>query len=455
MKWLEEKERAEVMNAIVDDYYLRWKKHLLRFFHMSRNKKYYEDPTNLIALQVVMTEKIFRLEDLIKKDNKTRRQAQAAGNKPLVENCERYLNLNRKIVRMAKYILDGLAWRVLDYDRHFLRSTVESQRYSASVDLSPKNYDGTLNVAMNMVTKNNSRVLLNDVTNFLRIGDLTEVGKKTIIWELKESGKKKLSIYTLPSTVGKQLRKVVQVQGVRDLRIMPSATQPFKIEDIPIKFKHYLKDVKAVITKSRSEIVASRYVSDYLFISCVDMNRLGEHLKNQKKISLPHAKWTKPDVVMIHTNYDHFFEKGGDFLRNCAPYSIYPLSGKDCMDLISGNLLLTAELNLTKLENIIRTRDWTVQRVNVEATVKKMVDSLNRLYSGDLFANTVDNTLLILRRADCTIHVSFPTIGYIYQDFMKLDTILDLLEFEYQHIKQKRLVENIAPYILGEKDVWR
>lgn len=260
--------KLNILNVINDTYYINWIKHLEeKYLKTSRQEDLYEDPLNIIFLQFKIVELITNIEKAIK-------ESKEKSKKNL--NFKLSLFLHQQLLRITKSIADGIAWRVLGFDRPFLRIMAEAKRYPSSVQFSSYSYKRTQLKAFELALFNNSRVLLNDITNFLRFGDLIEINEKEMkIHELKKSGKRIINLNKIyeqfqkdPKTrISNQVKKLIAAQIARDKRVLIS-NKEFRIMDLDIEFKNNLEEVESLIDSAEKNLFSTKIFGNYLKVTC-------------------------------------------------------------------------------------------------------------------------------------------------------------------------------------------
>ncbi|MDP2637688.1 MAG: hypothetical protein Q8P26_01345 [Candidatus Levybacteria bacterium] len=442
--WLLGKKNLDKLSPVIHSaYYTKHVKYYTRLFRKSRDAKFNNNPINLMALQIGLERQISKYENLIKEGKSIKKQLEQAGNTKKIKDYVIGIENNKQIVRVIKTICDGIAWRTLGYDRPFLRMMAEAKKNAGSVQFDTASYKEVEKTACAIIDAHNSKVLLNDITHYLRIGDLVEVGKRTAVLEIKKGGKEIKSVYSLAKQhpnagVSKQLRKITQVQIARDFREILIGSQTIKIKESNIVFQNFLPDVKEIIKKARKNLFGRNDLSDYLQVTCTDQERVikkAVKTKNFQKMLKnmdikPH--WNKSDLVLHYSNYDSFYEEEGDFFRTSTPYSIYPFEDNDCVGLISGKLLLHSMLNISAIKRIFIKNNWEIEQVDPDKLIKEMEIKKDKIFSGDLYANTPDDTFFIIKRGAFYMHIPGYWMTKISTEFMKVDTLLDYVEEIYK-----------------------
>lgn len=461
--WLLGKEKVNQLKPVLhSEYYTRWVSYLERFLRYSRQKKYVENPYNLLSLQLAFAKTIAGIESIISEGKKQLLDAKRAGKTDLIEGLEIGITSNRQIVRIIKTIADGLAWRVLGYDRPFLRAMAESQRYPGSVDLESKDFGRLEQKAIEITAVRQSKVILNDLTYFLRLGDLTEVGEKTIVWESKKSGRELKSVYSLvrqkgKAGVSKQMKKIVHAQIIRDFREIIVGNTKVQVFELPIEFENNLGEVVNLINEARDKLYSYKEFGDYLAVSCTDQEQLvnravktGEELWRKFNDK---PGWDKEDMVIPHSNLDFFYDEGGDFMRVSTPYSIYPFENHDCMGLMSGKLFLKTELNISAIKRMFVQAGWEIIEVDIDEALSKTRRMMPKVFSGNIFEHHIDDTMFGIKRGLFNLNIPWYWVIRISTEFMKPEVLIRQAELIYKSSERGRS-RKILPYVLGEKNVW-
>lgn len=403
------------------------------------------------------------IESVVLEGKRELRLAKEEKDEERIKDLEIGITSNRQIVRIIKTIADGLAWRVLDFDRPFMRVTAEPARYPGSVQLDSKGYEKLEEAAITITATRKSRVLLNDLTYFLRIGDLTEVGKKTILWESKKSSKNLKSVYTIfrkgkKQALSVQMKKLVHAQVARDFREIPIGSDSVFIMDLPFSFDNYLDEVDEVIKEAKRNLFSTRQLSDYLIVSCTDQEQMidhaiktGEHV--WEKFNDKNT-WNKKHKITAYSNLDFFYDKDGDFVRSATPYSVYPFSDEDVIRLISGNLFLKSQLDITKVKKIIKKAGWEIEDVDIDKSLENMEKIIPLIKLGMGSEVFIDDTIFTLKRGVFRLKIPMYWVTRIATEFMRVEVLIKHIEAIYQ-TSQYGIPRKVQPFILGERAVWK
>ncbi len=462
--------KKKIPVVLTSSYYQEWVNYYRKILIKSRQEKYNTDPLNLIAIQIGLMRSIRGIEGKIFEAKKGLRKARQEGDTKDAEDFERGITLNRAVVRIAKIIADGIAWRTLGYDRPFLRALAEPKKPSGSVQFGTE-YQTTEDTAVQMAYERKSKVLLTDITYFLRVGDLIEVtDPRTLIYEIKtkynpNGSVKNVELITIDriiktnkKSLNKQEEKLFQANYLRELRKipLPNSQAEIYIFDVPIKYKTNLRSIEELINLAKKDVFATRTFGNYLTVSCTDIQLF--HKKHRKDASeameqyKENNPWDKSDIVLPMSNLDIFYEEDGDFVRNSTPYSVFPFSSINCMRIMSGDLWLTSRLNITEIMRLFRAHGWTVTEIDWLKGDKS--GQRGSVYYDDLESTIGKHDIFSISGKNFQTNISLAWLHWISSNFMRPETLIEMVEYISTHPPRTR-PQYIESYILGEKNVWK
>lgn len=404
---------------------------------------------------------IKRLKNKIKNETTQKKRTKL---KQQLEDIQIRLFAHKNIARILKTIVDGIVWRNMHFDRSILR-LIASNRSSGFIDINEPGFRGVLNIAKSILWNKKNKVIINDISNFLRIGDLTEISKFGIfIHESKAKGKRIRNIFSLMQDVkrtqkiSRQSERLLKVQtAISHRKIFIDNNQTVKIINLKVPFKNYLNDVKKIILKAKREGFFSKKITDYLIVSCFDLIQSVQLMRGKKIKDWKEFKnvedWESTDFIFPFTNTDTFYKNEDYFIPNMTPYSIFPFSSRICLELLSGRLILTARLNISKIYHYFEENGWAVKGISLDKLIKK-TPRTESLYPNIHEAYGHDETLCILKRGKFNLAISATNIFRIGMDFMSAETIL--LEAEQIYKEAIPFKDGqISINILTESSIWK
>lgn len=310
---------------------------------LKRSRKTNISNKELFELQIEIAYKIIKAEKNISffKSTASRKK----------QNKEWFSREVHKAQRMAyKKLVDGIAWRFLNFDRASLRQIAE---HNPTGHLS-KGFVGEALKAEFIVNDSDFFVILNDLTNFLRFGDLTIISKdKILIDEVKLKGQSK-------GGQKKQLTSLLKKLNKKRFSIGDATAGFISIPDYPHNF---LSDIENILKRAKSDKngIFSKRVSPYLWVSCIYTDRLLAIEKDFKKIEpfFPRSSFRKEtnNTFIPLSNLFMFSE----FTPNFAPYTIFPFEEEFVADLVFAECILTSHVSQKNLTKSIQGKGWIVK----------------------------------------------------------------------------------------------
>jgi len=336
--------------------------------------------------------------------------------------------------------MDGIAWRFLNFDRASLRQISEHHQTGY---LSP----GFIQEAVKaeyIVNDSDLFVILNDLTNFLRFGDLTIVSKdKIYIDEVKTKGQAKKDqkdqLNFLLDSLNKKRFSIGNDKA--DFLLVPGKPQNF------------LPAVEMVIKKAKSDKVgiSSERLSPYLWISCIYTKKLLNIERDFEKIKplLPKCPFSAEEQsgLIPTTNLFMFSE----FTPNFAPYTIFPFEEEFIADLVFGKCILTSHISQKRLTKSIIGKGWNV----VFPTREEIVSAYDSIIKPEDIKKVVWDSQYHIKFTNGNFMTSLPreVIFRINSEFLSVKSIISSIE----HAKKSygRLTKNYVTGFMEEKEMWK
>ena len=269
------------------------------------------------------------------------------------------------MVDRVRSIGDGVAWRVLDYDRVNLRLLSEHQ------PISVPQVDSGLRTELEELLRlgeEGGRIILNSITNCLRVGDLTvyrpDTGEVRVV-EVKSGGKttartRRQGDYSL--LVQEALKSDIHPMGDIHLqRIIAKKPQ-----------RTYVFSLERAILKAEDKGTATRRFGDYLSIGVFDLGQIISHVAKERwpqswapvLDGLLSVKARKSDFV---TPMMDNISVIGTFSPNVAPYAIFPMERRLRFGLLTGEFFVMTLLNVSEFARWLEKRGWETEILTAAA----------------------------------------------------------------------------------------
>lgn len=370
-------------------------------------------------------------------------------------------------IRLAiKGVCDGIAWRALRFDRNIIRVLSEADT-PGHLKESKAGAEAERRVHYHVTERLKHISIRNDLTNYLRIGDITEVDYPLVLLhEVKahKKGKKWRLLIRNPYTVKKsdklsrQMRRMFEAQLVIQRRRIPTIQGIVEFMETNIPYRSHLRKIKRTIRKAHKKGHACVRLEDCLSVECRDWKKTVEEASRLKrevwKEEIRCDDWGKDDHIVAHSNYDTFSHQDGQFLRNVVPYAVFPLPNNVCADLMLGSVTLVSKLNLELLGKRFEQAGWSVEFPDWKKRQSSEPTNPKEVFSGHLFDHAIDETIMTIGRKPFYLEVPYSWIERLTFEFATVDTLVQFAEHIYKTAERGK-PRMITGMIKAERKFWR
>jgi hypothetical protein len=354
--------------------------------YLAITRKRMKNPIAMAKVQLHLAEEIMlaqgsvkqyrgKFDEIVAAEGTSRAAATAAEDKKIVE---KEMFLHRAFANSFRIIGDGIAWRALGFDRAVLRALAGSQVKQQLLD------PGTVNEMHHFARvfdTGEGVAILNALTNWLAIGDITVVKKDGTLEavEVKTSNAD-------GDRVGRQKQRMRDVTELIKTGSGKLEGQDTSIIRFDIPLDNNLEDLKRLFEEADAHGHAGEMIHAWCYLEAFDTEALvqkGEKWKGEvaeKRKAM--TSWSKSnDLVSAISSFDLL-----SFTPNCAPFSVFPLSDRTCAELLTGSKHYTSYLNLTELGREFERLGWNVQKgpEDLKAGLTRLTPWY-RLSNGEMF----------------------------------------------------------------------
>ncbi|MBI2639548.1 MAG: hypothetical protein HYW90_01500 [Candidatus Sungbacteria bacterium] len=376
----------KVADLVYKDYYKYLFKHAVsllrrsRLPYLRRNNLWIGGiQQNMVKYRLGFEETVRKGKSMVPKDDKEKKALDIA------------LRSNKEFLRVLKDIGDGIAWRNLDYRRSLIRLMSE---HAPTGDIGPD--AERLILLLGARKKVSDRVIINDLTHCLKIADLTVITSKSriFIYEVK-ARKDKTEIIGI-SEISRRIQKYGQARKqaishwiVQDAFINKKVKTPkleIRIVDLDFVFHTHISKVNQLIKESDNKNFSNALLEGGYHIEICALDKVFEKSGQEKikeqlnklKPFNPHKEgWS--DMTLCISNYDTFYSSINDRFTNFTPYSVLPLSARNCVRLTMGQLYIRICFDFMKLKQkfeeagwSVEVKDWTSWESQNKETIRKI-----------------------------------------------------------------------------------
>jgi hypothetical protein len=359
-------------------------------------------PEPLLYLQVELVREVLSLQGRI--------QDIRRDESPDVETLE----VCQALIYATRQIADGIAWRVLKCDRTLVHELADANQTGF---IERSSIEREMAAAAKHIENLDAQVILNDLTNYLRYGDLTVVTASGIFLdEVKGgTGSKKSG---RASHQKKRLNAKIEFLNERERTTERGVERLVIVGRRPVS---YLDSLKTLITDATRTGSASARLSNALAIDVFDsdiMSERGLPKSGDTRNPFRQNKWAQ-----TYSNTDHF----GVFSPNQAPYSIFPLSPEQRVDLMTGRILILTYVNVPELIRTIRRRD-----LNARLPTQAEMDALPKNLMPDEVREHELSAAIWIGNKTHSMAVSLAHIGRLGCELLDENSLVDLFEEELE-----------------------
>jgi hypothetical protein len=341
------------------------------------------------------------------------------------------------IRRALRDIGDGMAWRLLQYDRAAL-SLLATHPRKPHINL--EGLSAELQALADEYNHPAGRLaVLNDLTHYLKKADITvRVDDETFEFlEVKSSRTKSATLKRQRADLEETLRFLSEGQSV-------NGEQVAVIRTLPVVPSSYMKTFATLIREAERAGTAAGVIGEHLAVQVIDWPTVFDlDVDDTSKLENVDAvadRWRKRgDVVLRLGGTDRYHE-----VRSYAPYSIYPLPALHRVKLMTGALFSVGTLNVSAVLRYIESRGWRL----VRGPESLVVGDAGAQPASDIASTPV----AAFRKGPLTMEIPGPWLGRVAYEYLAPRTIVDAFE---AMLAAGSTPETIAwPNFSGEAEQW-
>ncbi len=416
-----------ISRLVNNTYYSDFEEHLVEMVKLSRNPDLFKHPKLHLDFQKGIITILEEIEPMV---TQGRRQAKDENDEDFKVQADR----NKLIASAYREVADGFAWRTLGNNRVRLRILAQSQTpgFIATPTGSKAGRKAELKYAGNVVS-NNCFVLLHDITNLLLVGDLSMVKKIGATPHLAEVKTKR---FIAPASILRKIRKkallskqeskLFQAQIMLEQDKVISGKNEATTHHFSSGVKHFHADVQSAIDMARAEGFGSVGPTPYLVIEVTDFSSKKTDLETIKTKS----KLRRGELSLPFSNYDGLvIKKEGFAMRGKPPYTVYPYTPKDVVQLMMGNLYLHAEIYVEPLKGAFLANGW-VMSIDIPDDIPQKLES--EIFGGEELFTTMDDSELFItlehKETGFIVKCGMDLLGEIGYEFLSVEACLSPIE---------------------------
>jgi hypothetical protein len=348
----------------------------------------------------------------------------------------------KRLNRILKDVMDGVAWRIFGFNRAILYLLADKEPVNI---LRPD--EGLINsilIYSKIFINPQKTAILNDLTSFLRVGDITvlhENGDIELI-EVKGGGKKRKK----KPRIRRQKKRMEEIVEFVNTGFKEHDGKTLRIRDSLAKQKNYLNKLgEAIKESSQNKGFSIIHVGDYMVVSVFNYGSI-EGVSNV---------WDS--ITERIDNLIGEWKQNGDFLfpidilakygsKNIAPTSIFPFEVDVCADILCGKIGVSIILNISKVIRKFELAGWEI----LDSMMNKIETDSNEIDT-EFICN---HFFIKIKKGDLILDVPPSMFARIQFEFISPDVILEEIEKIYIEGSTSASGGFLINY-LDEQNIWR
>lgn len=437
---------VEIARGIWNPHMRLWRDIIEDYLYIS--KKRINNKLSIFKLQLNILQDLINntntIDDYKKLEEKlTKDEQQGIISKKEFEHEKEHINseiLSTNIINKAlREIADGMVWKYFNYNRAILYMLADKQPIETiRLDQGALN---TLYEFSDVFSNPEAIAIYNDITNFLRVGDITQIKEDGSIEIIEVKASKKRD-----KRVTRQKQRMSELVEFFNTGLTNYDGKQMKIIDSNIRQKTYLSMLLDGIHKARYQGYESVLIGNYLILEIVDFSKIDDSSDFigyfESKHKSVKEEWEKRNPRVFST----FFTDKMDYSKNCAPFSIYPFDIETCTDIMMGTLTIRASFNFSELLQIIKKAGWDIK----DALMLRSKAEIDALRGKD----TRDISFLKVNKGPFTIDVPPSLIARMQYELLSPATLIAELEESLKMGSQKEVDYHLINYT-DEKSIWK
>jgi hypothetical protein len=400
-----------------------WRDVIEDYFYIS--KKRLNNKLCMFKLQLnILDEIVNNFKIIVKYDERLKKKGWERGTEKIsiveYESEKRHIKseiFNFQLINKAlKEIADGIVWKYFKCNRAILYLLADKQ--PIDVIRPDQGTISNINEFSEVFMEPDAIAIYNDITNFLRVGDVTQIKENGDIEFIETK-----SGIVRGKRISRQKQKMSELVEFFNTGIGDYDGKRVKIVDLEIKQRNYLSMLDDSIKKAKRKGYDALSIGNYLLLEIVVPSIISDSKTVSDKLIKMHEpikeNWEKrKDFIQTV-----FFLDKLDYSKHCAPFSIYPFDLETCTDIMMGRLMIRVSLNLSEIIRIIEKSNWKI----VDALFLKTKDEINSIMQGEIN----DVPFLRIKKEGCTIDVPTSFLTRLQFELLSPSVLLQFFEEFY------------------------
>lgn len=326
-----------------------------------------------------------------------------------IEVIERELFFHTAECRAIRDISDGIAWRLFDYDRVVLS---EIAKKSGKKHINIDGLEAEMHEFGEVFNLRKGIAVFNDLTNFLKLGDLTiRENEGTFEFVEVKKGHKTSGRITRQK---QDLRRAISFFNTGEREEEEGLAV---ISELNLNPEIYDTNVSKIIKNAEKKGAAVERIGEHLVIECCDFTKEKIQFEEMQAILEEARKlvniWEKRgDLVQRFFSLDRYMN-----VRNYAPFSIFPFPEPARIKLMTGALLIVSWVNYSEVLKYFEQRGWKILKSPHEHSKEAIIEE-----------SSPSETFATIKKGRLNIEVPWAIMGQLGFEYLKPRTVVDMFE---------------------------
>lgn len=345
----------------------------------------------------------------------------------------------KHLIRVSKWIMDGVALRALKFDPNAYRILSESQNPGNVYDKK-----GTKNEFRKLkeYADRGDIAILNDLTNFIRLGDITKIDlprHKIELIECKDNrGKDKTgkNNSNKPTLSTQEIKMKEAEKMVNNFHPVHEKRGEGNINLLPFKAKTFLNKINSGIKRAHRDGDAFFEVDEYIKLHIFykkDFNVLCDILNKNPHFPLEHEKF-------LFSNFDTYMAIGGEFFHTVFPFSVIKLPTELIMDLMLGQIFIIVEFSFTNYYKKFESLGFEI--IRDKAPIILPIGQMMNKETMPLEKSPMPS--ITLKKAGTTITLPDTFIARIAYEYILTESFIKNIEYNFENRSSLRGIHNLS-----------
>ncbi len=346
------------------------------------------------------------------------------------------INQEKLIRKILKEIMDGYLWRLFNYDRGLI--------YAMGWEGNPGNlrYDPAFirefqDLGDAIKDPQISHFLLNDLSNFARIGDVITKNKESNIEVREIKSTSSMRGRQRQERLKRQEEKRKNFEELANKREGISNEKEIKLISSDVVRKSNLKILLNALKETNVTGISGRKINRFLSIICMDVEVNSRRQSAKNDFDRLFNQYVKPwqdkgqEWLFIESSLRNKFSP------NFTPLSIFPFPESIIADLLCMKKIVFYYFNIYELINFIKSTNWSVKDSILD--YDKSYDPRNSPFCHIQFK-------------ELTIDVSWYLINQLIFDLLNPKSFISIYDYVYNNHKnpEKHIMINFS----NEQECW-